>query len=146
MDLHIDDFYKDAAGALLLLHQAFPRKIALYVEDLIGREEADEFGLPSPRHQSCLGALVWLAEEGYLRYDSLIRQEALDQAVLPHKGLLRLCSRVEPTPTALADLPAAVQRSQATLAQQLRAALAAGDGERIALLGQRLLDGMQDTV
>ncbi len=64
MDLQIDDFYKDAAGGLLTLYQAFPRKIALYVEDLIGREEPDEFGLPSTRHQSCLGALLWLAEEG----------------------------------------------------------------------------------
>ncbi|HAN52622.1 MAG TPA: hypothetical protein DCQ75_06310, partial [Pseudomonas sp.] len=61
MDLQIDDFYKDAAGGLLALYQAFPRKIALYVEDLIGREEPDEFGLPSKRHQSCLGALLWLA-------------------------------------------------------------------------------------
>lgn len=54
MGLQIDDFYKDAAGGLLALYQAFPRKIALYVEDLIGREEPDEFGLPSTRHQSCL--------------------------------------------------------------------------------------------
>ncbi|EPS7997105.1 hypothetical protein ACWEWS_006323, partial [Pseudomonas aeruginosa] len=34
MDLQIDDFHKDAAGGLLLLYQAFPRKTALYVEDL----------------------------------------------------------------------------------------------------------------
>lgn len=64
MDLQIDDFYKDAASGLLMLYQAFPRKLALYVEDLIGREEPDEFGLPSKRHQACLGALLWLAEEG----------------------------------------------------------------------------------
>src|SRR5690606_40107964 len=70
MDLQIEDFYKDAAGGLLMLYQAFPRKVPLYVEDLIGREEPDEFGLPSKRHQSCLGALLWLAEEGYLRFES----------------------------------------------------------------------------
>ncbi len=29
MDLQIDDFHKDAAGGLLLLYQAFPRKTAL---------------------------------------------------------------------------------------------------------------------
>lgn len=29
MDLQIDDFYKDAAAGLLMLYQAFPRKIAL---------------------------------------------------------------------------------------------------------------------
>lgn len=77
MDLQIDDFYKDAAGGLLALYQAFPRKIALYVEDLIGREEPDEFGLPSKRHQSCLGALLWLADEGYLRFESTIQFLAL---------------------------------------------------------------------
>lgn len=36
MDLHIDDFYKDAAKGLLLLYQAFPNKSTLYMDDLIG--------------------------------------------------------------------------------------------------------------
>jgi len=81
MDLQIDDFYRDAAAGLLTLYQAFPRKVALYVEDLIGHEETDEFGLPSKRHQGCLGALIWLAEEGYLRFESTIHFQALDQAV-----------------------------------------------------------------
>ena len=89
MDLQIDEFYKDAAAGMLALYQAFPRKIGLYVEDLIGREEPDEFGLPSKRHQSCLGALLWLAEEGYIRFDSTIAYDALDQAVLSEKGFLR---------------------------------------------------------
>jgi hypothetical protein len=87
MDLQIDDFYKDAAAGMLTLYQAFPSKAALYVEDLIGREEPDEFGLPTPRHQSCLGALLWLAEEGYIRFDSTIGYDALDQAVLSEKGV-----------------------------------------------------------
>ncbi|NKC58173.1 hypothetical protein HCN87_29195, partial [Pseudomonas aeruginosa] len=95
MDLQIDDFHKDAAGGLLLLYQAFPRKTALYVEDLIGREAPDEFGLPSKRHQSCLGALLWLAEEGYLRFANTIHYEALDQAVLSEKAFLRL-TRIVP--------------------------------------------------
>ncbi len=90
MDLQIDDFHKDAAGGLLPLYQAFPRKTALYVEDLIGREAPDEFGLPSKRHQSCLGALLWLAEEGYLRFANTIHYEAFDQAVLSEKAFLRL--------------------------------------------------------
>ncbi len=87
----------DAAGGLLLLYQAFPRKTALYVEDLIGREAPDEFGLPSKRHQSCLGALLWLAEEGYLRFANTIHYEALDQAVLSEKAFLRL-TRIVPGP------------------------------------------------
>ncbi|MGH8354703.1 MAG: hypothetical protein ACRERY_14450 [Pseudomonas sp.] len=138
MDLQIDDFYKDAAGGLLLLYQAFPRKIALYVEDLIGREEPDEFGLPSKRHQSCLGALLWLAEEGYIRFDSSIGYDAVDQAVLTEKGFLRLTRTL---PHALREgeaLPPSVRRVHATLAHQLREALSHGQGERVARLIQQL--------
>ncbi|GAB3473882.1 hypothetical protein [Azotobacter salinestris] len=141
MDLQIDDFHKNAAAGLLRLYQAFPRKIALYVEDLIGREEPDEFGLPSTRHQSCLGALLWLAEEGYLRFDSTIRHEALDQAVLSEKGFLRLSRPVAGTAPANPALPASVQRVRTTLAWQLREALAAGDSERLVQLG-RLIFGV----
>ncbi|WP_296219007.1 hypothetical protein [Pseudomonas sp. UBA2684] len=150
MDLQIDDFYKDTAGALLLLYQAFPRKMALYVEDLIGREEPDEFGLPSKRHQSCLGALLWLAEEGYVRFDSTIAYDALDQAVLTEKGFLRLSRSV---PHALKEgeaLPPSVRRVHATLAFQLREALAHQHGERLArltrLLFESALAGASDTV
>ncbi|MCM2040163.1 hypothetical protein NC987_09390 [Pseudomonas aeruginosa] len=149
MDLQIDDFHKDAAGGLLLLYQAFPRKTALYVEDLIGREAPDEFGLPSKRHQSCLGALLWLAEEGYLRFANTIHYEALDQAVLSEKAFLRLTRIVpragggggggggggrgggRPRPP----------REQASLANQLRQALAQGDGERLAGLTRLLFEG-----
>lgn len=140
MDLQIDDFYKDVAAGMLALYQAFPRKIGLYVEDLIGREEPDEFGLPSNRHQACLGALLWLADEGYLRFESTIRHEALDQAVLSEKGFLRLSRTV---PHALHDdpqLPPSVRRQQASLAQQLRAALAERHGERVARLARLLFE------
>ena len=54
MDLQIDEFYKDCAAGLLQLYLVFPLRTALYVEDLIGLEEPDEFGLPSKRHKSCL--------------------------------------------------------------------------------------------
>ena len=140
MDLQIDDFYKDAAGGLLLLYQAFPRKMALYVEDLIGREEPDEFGLPSKRHQACLGALLWLAEEGYLRFESTIAYDALDQAVLTEKGFLRLSRGI---PHALREgeaLPPSVRRVHATLAFQLREALAQRHGERTARLTRLLFE------
>ncbi|MEX6503272.1 hypothetical protein [Pseudomonas zhanjiangensis] len=150
MDLQIDDFYKDAAAGLLLLYQAFPRKVALYVEDLIGREEPDEFGLPSKRHQSCLGTLLWLAEEGYIRFDSTIAYDALDQAVLTEKGFLRLSRSV---PHALREgepLPPSVRRVHATLAFQLREALTQRHGERVArltrLLFESTLNGTSDIV
>jgi hypothetical protein len=138
MDLHIDDFYKDAAAGLLALYQAFPRKIDLYVEDLIGREEPDEFGLPSTRHQSCLGALLWLAEEDYLRFTSTIGYEALDQAVLTEKAFLRLSRGVPSAAAQLAELPTSVQRVRATLAFQLRDALAEQASEQVVRLSQLL--------
>ncbi|MCG8673053.1 MAG: hypothetical protein MI867_26900 [Pseudomonadales bacterium] len=89
-DLHLIDFYKDTAQALLSLHQSFPRKVELYVEDLIGEDHVDEFGLHSKRHEACLGAFLWLAEEGYIRYHSTIRQEAIDQAILSSKTVVLL--------------------------------------------------------
>ena len=140
MDLQIDDFYKDAASGLLMLYQAFPRKMALYVEDLIGREEPDEFGLPSKRHQACLGALLWLAEEGYLRFESTIAYDALDQAVLSEKGFMRLSRGI---PHALREgeaLPPSVRRVHATLAYQLREAIASHSSERIARLTRLLFE------
>ena len=150
MDLQIDDFYKDAAAGLLLLYQSFPRRIGLYVEDIIGREEPDEFGLPSKRHESCLGALLWLADEGYLRYESTIHYDALDQAVLSEKGFLRMSRGV---PHALPEgeaLPPSVRRVHSTLAHQLREAIAQQHSERIARLTRLLftstLQGPNDTV
>jgi hypothetical protein len=139
MDLQIDEFYKDAGAGMLLLYQAFPRKVGLYVEDLIGFQEPDEFGLPSKRQQSCLGALIWLADEGYIRFESTIGYEALDQAVLSEKGFLRL-SRAIPHVAASAELPAAVRRVQGTLAHQLREALTERQGERVVRLARLLFD------
>ena len=81
-DLNIDDFFKDAAKALNILYRAFPRKITLYVDDIVGIHEPDEFGMPNDRHMACLSALLWLGDEGYLRFEESIRHEALDQAVL----------------------------------------------------------------
>ncbi|MCQ4252377.1 hypothetical protein [Stutzerimonas stutzeri] len=140
MDLQIDDFYKDAASGLLMLYQAFPRKVALYVEDLIGREEPDEFGLPSKRHQSCLSALLWLAEEGYLRFDSTIHFQALDQAVLTEKGFVRLTRGVPGHIAGDHSLPPGVLRIQASLAHQLRDALKNRHSERVAQLARLLFE------
>lgn len=131
MDLHIDDFYKDAAKGLLMLYQAFPTKTTLYMDDLIGYIGPDEFGLPSDRQQRCLSTFIWLAEEGYLRYQSTIRFEALDQIELCEKAFLRLSNMITPLPTALAEAPPSVRRPQGSLANQLRHALQAQDSEQV---------------
>lgn len=143
MDLQIDDFYRDASAGLLALYQAFPRKITLYVEDLIGHEEPDEFGLPSKRHQSCLGALIWLAEEGYLRYENTLQFQALEQAVLTEKAFIRLSAASPESPSAVDALPPSIRRVQGSLANCLRMALRDGDSERLAQLARQLFcDGL----
>lgn len=138
MDLQIDDFYRDATAGLLMLYQAFPRKITLYVEDLIGHEEPDEFGLPSKRHQSCLGALLWLAEEGYLRFETTVQFLAIDQAVLTEKAFLRLTSSLPEAANGSETLPPSVRRVHSSLAHQLRQARRDGHGERLAQLTRQL--------
>lgn len=127
-DIHIEDFYRDTAIALVQLYSAFPRRVNLFVEDIAGADDPDEFGLHSRRHMACFGALLWLAEEGFLRYVDTIRQEALDQAVLTHRAFVRLSAPAgpatepvqnEPDPT----LPAAVRDDLSTHIQLIRDAL-----------------------
>lgn len=97
-ELHIDDFYKDVGKIFLQLYGQFPRKCILYVEDISGPDSADEFGLHSERHQRCLGAMLWLADAGYLNYTTTIQQEALDQVVLTQKAFTLLASSATASP------------------------------------------------
>lgn len=91
-DIHIADFYKDAARVLVQLYNSFPRRIMVFVEDIAGPDTPDEFGLHSPRHQACLATLLWLAQSGYVSYETLMRQEAMDQATLTQRGFTLLAS------------------------------------------------------
>lgn len=91
-DLHIDEFYRDAAMVLNKLYLAFPRRIAVYVDDISGIDELDEYGLHSRRYLACFSAMVWLAEQGYLSFVTTIHQDAIDQATLSHKGFTLLSS------------------------------------------------------
>ena len=89
-DLHIDDFYRDAAKILVGLYHHFPRPTMLQAEDICGPDTPDEFGLHSPRHQACFQTMLWLAHTDYLKFEQTVRQEALDQVVLTHRGFLLL--------------------------------------------------------
>lgn len=144
-DIHVEEFYKDAAIALVQLYGAFPRRINLFVEDIAGPDEPDEFGLHSKRHMACFGALLWLSEEGLLRYIDTIRQEALDQAVLTRDAFIRLSS---PAPQALArelgvpeegsasSLPPSVKEDLSTHIHLIRTALRSGNSARISHIMQ----------
>ena len=125
-DLHIEDFYRDVARIFLHLYNSFPRKIVLYVEDISGPDEPDEFGLHHPRFDACFSTMIWLGEQGYLSYDATIGREALDQAVLTRKSFLLLTSRSNLDPAAAIAADTAAPSIAATLGTnvtQLRAVL-----------------------
>lgn len=121
-DIHIYDFYRDVGIALSKLYSVFPRPYTLYVEDLCGPDVPDEFGLHSDRHMSALSALMWLADEGFIKFDSLIQNEAVDQAVLTHKGFRALAAQYkDPDPDP--DLPPSIREQRTSSVFQLRHAL-----------------------
>ena len=102
-DIHIDNFYKDVAKICVRLYKSFPNKIVLYVDEIAGEATPDEFGLHSERYLSALSTMIWLAEEGYIRFADCIKQDALDQAVLTEKAFLLLNSRSKTPKEALAE-------------------------------------------
>ncbi len=145
-DIHIDDFYRDTAKILLALYISFPRKTSLYVEDISGPDEPDEFGLHSTRHESCLHTMMWLASAGYLQYEQLIRQEALENAVLTHRGFLTLSSRLEISDGAAEKTQidgqfeiALVQEKEKTVINQIRGELKDGSSFSLANLIQDVM-------
>lgn len=91
-DLHMDDFHHDVAKILTRLYLSFPRPLSIYIDDICGDLDTDEFGLISQRHQACLATMLWLADEGYLRYQALLPNEGIDLATLSEKCLRRLQS------------------------------------------------------
>lgn len=113
IDVNIDDFYHDVAVTLLSLYQRFPQKISLYIEDVCGPDEIDEFGLHSPRYLSCLAAINWLQDEGYIRYLDIIKQDTAEACTLTQKAFVKL---VKPQ---LSLDASSVERQQSTLANQL---------------------------
>ena len=135
-DLNVLDFYKDTAKILLQLHRSFPRKAEVYVEDLIGADHVDDFGLHSKRHESCFGAMLWLSDEGYLRFQSTIRQEAIDQAVLTAKAvvLLGTINLELGGGTIQNDTPPFETNEHFTMVEHLRVALKSQSSDQITIV------------
>lgn len=95
-DINIENFYKHIAKILSILYAGFPTKQAVYVDDVAGIDEPDEYGLHSPHYTAGFYAMIWLAEEDFLRYADSIRQDGIDQAILTHKAFLRLTAIADP--------------------------------------------------
>ena len=140
-DIHIDDFYKDAARILLVLYQYFPRPYTVYVADISGFDEPDEYGLHSDRHQACFSSMVWLADAGLLRYVDIINKDAIDQAVLTQKALTLLTTRsairFQPEEE---SMPPSVADEHASHVHQLRFAVKSGASFTIRRIVQHLLN------
>ncbi|MDV2079061.1 MULTISPECIES: hypothetical protein [Marinobacter] len=145
-DIHIEEFYKDTAIALVQLYNAFPRRVNLFVEDIAGPDQADEFGLHSRRHMACFGSLLWLAEEGYVRYVDTIRQEALDQAVLSHRAFTRLSAqasaelidRFAPQQVADESIPPSVREDFSTHVHIIRETIRGGNSAQVSQVMQAI--------
>lgn len=139
-DLHIEDFYKDCVRILSALYQTFPRPVTLYVEDISGPDVVDEFGLHSARHEACLAAMMWLAEEGWIRYGESIRREAIDQATLTARTFSYLVQPVSATPVAVeTDLPESERALRRQRIHVMRLALKQRSMGRLRNLMQELL-------
>lgn len=133
-DIHIDDFCRDTALIFLFLYRQFPRKSELYVEDIIGPDDQDEYGLHSTRHLSCFSTMVWLAEEGFIRYGETIRQEALDQVVLCQKTFLHLTSIHDDSSLAsenINGLPESVKTGHLSRISRIKRCLKTADSNQI---------------
>ncbi len=126
--INIDEFFADAAQILTHLQRAFPQPIILQVDDICGAEETDEYGMHSPRYLACFSAMLWLAEEGYLRFNAAVRSEAIDQAVLTARCFVLL---TEPNPDVSdptgalgarpsVDLPKSVALERSSIGNQLQ--------------------------
>ncbi len=138
-DIHIDDFFKDVAKVLSHLYLSFPRKSTLYVEDLVGPDQIDEFGIHSDRHLACLGAMLWLAEEDYLRFDDTVRQEAIDQAVLTGRAFNLLNMPREDALLDAEDMPESLRTERSTNIGLVREALRSQSSARVrAVVGDLL--------
>lgn len=144
-DIHIDDFYRDTAKALVLLYNHFPRAMTLYVEDVSGPDTPDEFGLHSKRHESCLSALLWLGTAGYLNYSSLVRREAIEEATLSHRAFILLNSAVHNATQNISSEndqvlnPLEAHGSDALLINQLRQELQNGTSSSLAITVKKLM-------
>lgn len=95
-DINVEHFYKDAAKVFSILYSTFPNRTAVYVDDVAGVDVPDEYGLHSPRYTSGFFAILWLADEGLIRYVETIREDGVDQAALTIKAFLKLSAVAPP--------------------------------------------------
>ena len=136
IDVNVDDFYHDMAVILLSLYQQFPQKVSLYIDDICGPDETDEFGLHSKRYLSAIGALMWLHDESYIRYRDIVRQESAEECTLTQKAFVKLIQPIISRPETAQDKQtvSTAERFNHTLIQQLHTAVKDQSGIDVRLL------------
>ena len=86
---------------------------------------------------------MWLADEGYIRYYTTIRQEAIDQAVLTSKSVVLLGTIATDMPTDLdteADLPSFESQERLTLVEHIRRALKSASSAQLTQVMKTFFD------
>lgn len=119
LDVHIDDFFRDAAIILITGLQQFPAPRTLFVEDICGPDDMDEFGLHSPRHLAALGCLQWLRDEHFVRFGVIDRQESVDEFVLTSQSFTRLIQHQPDGEPVFRGLHNAIHEGDSTALRQL---------------------------
>ena len=66
-DINIEKFYQHIGKILSILYAEFPSKTPLYVDDVAGIDTPDKYSLHSPTYTAGFFAMIWLAEEDFLR-------------------------------------------------------------------------------
>ncbi len=148
-DINVEEFFKDSAKILTTLYLVFPRRHTLFVADICGPEEPDEFGMHSERYLSCLGTLLWLGEEGYLRFEETIRFEAIDQAILTGRCFTLLSCPARTTTefgplTTDSTMPRSEQLEQSATIQHIRHALSERSSTMLRVVMMDLMAQMND--
>lgn len=143
-DIHIEEFYHDIGAILVSLYNGFPRPAIIYVEDISGPDNADEFGLHSERYLSCFSAMLWLKQHDFIHFTDTIRQEAIDQATLTQKSFLILNARAEISTDIdadqLSELPNSIMQSQISNINILRQALKSRSSIKISQIALHILE------
>lgn len=148
-NINIDEFFADAAKILVRLQRSFPQPIILQVDDICGAEETDEYGMHSPRYLACFSAMLWLSEEGYLRFNETVRSEAIDEAVLSARCFVLLTqpntqphSEHPATDSGTPELPGSVALERSSLGHQLQQTLRPRDSLALNALMLELMQRM----
>ncbi len=142
-DIHIEEFYHDSFRVLNTLYRAFPKKCNVFVEDIAGKDQPDEYGLHSDRFQCCFGSMLWLEQEGFIRFEGTMRQEAIDQASLTMKGLAlvsTLCQNDYINELSFSILPVNESLAGRPNIESLKHIMKHGTSTQLALAMQNLLN------